>query len=136
MDRELNLSALGQNVKRYRVKKGYSADHLGEITGVSKSHIVNIESANSHASTEVLVRIANALDVSVDTLLCDSLERKAARDARILEYANLMKDCDERETKIIVDTVRILKDCLREAETERRDSHNCTLETKEKTLEK
>lgn len=63
MDKEINLNALGQKVKEYRMEKGYSAEKLSEIAGVSKSHINNIESANSRASAEVLVRIANALDI-------------------------------------------------------------------------
>lgn len=115
MEKELNFNALGQKVKEYRIAKGYSAEKLGEIAGVSKSHITNIESANSRASAEVLVRIANALDVSVDILLCDSLKTKISHDARINEYARLLEGCNEPETKIIVDTVKALKESLRES---------------------
>lgn len=114
MDKEINLSALGQRVKEYRMEKGYSAEKLSEIAGVSKSHINNIESANSRASAEVLVRIANALEVSVDVLLCDSL--KESRKARMTEYSKILENCNETETKIIVDTVKTLKESLRGAD--------------------
>ncbi|MCM1245201.1 MAG: helix-turn-helix domain-containing protein [Roseburia sp.] len=114
MDKEINLNALGQRVKEYRMQKGYSAEKLSEIAGVSKSHINNIESANSRASAEVLVRIANALDISVDVLLCDSL--KESQKARMTEYTKILENCNEKETKIIVDTVKTLKESLRGAD--------------------
>lgn len=114
MDKEINLSALGKRVKEYRMEKGYSAEKLSEIAGVSKSHINNIESANSRASAEVLVRIANALDISVDVLLCDSL--KESQKARMAEYSKILENCNEKETKIIVDTVKTLKESLRGAD--------------------
>lgn len=114
MEKELNVSALGHKVKEYRMRRGYSAEKLGKIAGVSKSHINNIETANSRASAEVLVRIANALDVSIDVLLCDSLEGNASQKARLTEYAKMLEGCNEREVKIIVDTVKSLRDSLRE----------------------
>ena len=116
MEKKLDLSALGQKVKQYRKEMGYSAEKLSEIAGVSKSNINNIESANSHASAEVLVRIANALNVSVDILLCDSLEGLTSQQARVKEYAKLLEECTDTETKIIVDTVKALRDSLKEAE--------------------
>ncbi len=115
MDKILDAGALGRRVKQYRTEKGYSAEKLSRIAGVSKSHINNIESANSHASADVLIRIANALDISVDILLCDSLDEEASQKARMLEYAKLLEDCSEPDTKIIVETVRALKKSLKEA---------------------
>lgn len=114
MEKVLDAGALGRKVRQYRMDKGYSAEKLSRIAGVSKSHINNIESANSHASADVLIRIANALDTSVDVLLSDSLSVGASQKARMLEYAKLLEDCDEGETKIIVETVRALKKGLKE----------------------
>lgn len=114
MERKLDICALGQKVKQYRKEKGYSAERLGEIAGVSKSHINNIESANSNASAEVLVRIANALEISVDILLCDSLEGRSSQRARVMEYARMLEKCTEKQAKIITDTVRALKESLEE----------------------
>ncbi len=116
MEKKLDIGALGEKVKQYRKEKGYSAEKLSEIAGVSKSHINNIESANSHASAEVLVRIANALHVSVDILLCDSLEGVTSQQARIKEYARILEECTDTETKIIVDTVKALKNSLKDSD--------------------
>lgn len=116
MEKILDIAALGKKVKQYRKEKGYSADRLSELAGVSKSHISNIESANSHVSIEVLVRIANALGVSVDILLCDSLDEEVSHGARKNEFSKLLDECTEQQTKVIVDTVRALRDSLKEME--------------------
>ena len=112
MEKELDICALGKKVKQYRIQKGYSAEKLSDVAGVSKSHITNIESGNSHASAEVLVRIANALEISVDLMLCDSLKGRTAQKARMLEYAVMLEECSEMETRIIMQTAMALKKSL------------------------
>ncbi len=114
MEKKLDFGALGRKIKQCRMEKGYSAEKLSEVAGVSKSHINNIESANSRASAEVLVRIANALDTSVDVLLSDSLRGKALQMARIREYQQMLEDCTESEAKVIVDMVKALRKSLRQ----------------------
>jgi len=109
MEKIIDIKNLGNNVRRYREDKGFTAAKLAELTGVSISHINNIESASSHASAEVLVRISSALDVPLDLLLCDSLTGEANRMARIMEYYKLLEDCSESEMKIIMATLEVLK---------------------------
>lgn len=113
MDKAINVRNLGVNVKRYREEKGITVGKLAESTGVSVSHINNIESASTHASAEVLVRISNALGVPIDLLLCDSLTGEANRMARIMEYYTMLEDCNESESKIIMETLETLKRELR-----------------------
>lgn len=115
VEKAINVRSLGVNVKRYREEKGITASKLAEITGMSVSHINNIESASTHASAEVLVRISNALGVPIDLLLCDSLTGEANRMARIMEYYTMLDGCDETESKIIMATLETLKTELRKA---------------------
>lgn len=114
MENELNKEALGMKVKQFRKEKGYTAEKLADISHVSKSHINNIESANSNASTAVLVRIANALDVSVDVLLEDSLNEKTCQKARLTEYNKIIDGCSASEMKVILNTLKTLRESLRE----------------------
>ncbi len=113
MKKIVDTKTLGINIKRYREEKGLSAGKLAEQTGVSLSHINNIESASAHASAEVLVRISSTLGVPLDLLLCDSLKGEANRMARIMEYYTVLEDCDEDETRIIMGTVQALKQELK-----------------------
>lgn len=114
MKQEINVKALGVNIKYYREQKALSASRLAEMADVSLSHINNIESASVNASAKVLVQIANALEVPIDVLLCDSLKDSTNRLARLMEYNHLLKDCNDGERKIIMGTQRELKNQLRE----------------------
>lgn len=117
MEKVINTRNLGVNVKRYREEKGMTVGKLAETAGVSISHINNIESASTHASAEILVRISNALEVEVplDVLLCDSLTGETNRMARIMEYYTILEGCDETESRIIMATLQTLKEELKKA---------------------
>ena len=115
MEKAINIRNLGVNVKRYREERGMTVGKLAEIAGVSISHINNIESASTHASAEVLVRISNALGIPIDLLLCDSLTGEANRMARIMEYYSLLADCNEAEARIIMATLQTVKQELKKS---------------------
>ena len=66
---------LGKNKRKYRNLREMSQDALGEIVGCCTSHIGMIENGHTKPSLEMLVRIANALDVTPDMLLVDSLKK-------------------------------------------------------------
>lgn len=114
MENTVNIRALGANIKYFREERQLSASKLAEMTDVSLSHINNIESASVNASTKVLVQIAQVLEVPIDVLLCDSMEGKMNRMARLMEYEHLLGDCDEYETKVITGTIREMKKMLRD----------------------
>lgn len=65
---------LGIQVKRARVKRGFTQAKLAEMTGYSVQHISHIETGNTKLSVELLVELANALEVSLDQLLENSLK--------------------------------------------------------------
>lgn len=112
MESVVDFRSLGRNVRKYREEKGLSAEKLSRISGVSKSHINNIESANAKASLEVMVRIANALEISLDMILCDSL--KLSRNIKKMEYALILDDCDDNAVNIIVEVAETLRKKLKE----------------------
>jgi len=57
------------------------------------------------------VKIANTLGVSVDELLCDSIDQsKAVYDN---EVSALMRDCTVDESRIIAEIVKTTKEALR-----------------------
>lgn len=63
---------LGKNIRKYRNMHGMSQDDLGEKVGCCTSHIGMIENGHTKPSLEILVRIANALNVTPDMLLIES----------------------------------------------------------------
>lgn len=69
----MDYQLLGKNIRKYRLQLGMRQDDLAEKVGCSNSHIGQID-ARGIPSLEVVVNIANALGVTVDQLLLDSLD--------------------------------------------------------------
>ena len=108
---ELDYQAIGIRIRRFRKEKGITQQTLAEWSGQEPSNISHIERGATKLSLPTIVNIANALDVTVDDLLCDSLEQSKAIFEG--ELSSLLSDCSPREMKIITSTVRTLKESLR-----------------------
>lgn len=70
----MDYIALGKTIRKYRLALDLTQEKLAERCGCCTSHIGQIERAETTPSLEVTVQIANALGVSVDTLVNDSYE--------------------------------------------------------------
>ena len=68
----MDYKALGKNVRKYRVLQNMRQCDLAEKCNSSDSYIGHIENARGIPSLEMVVKIANALDVTVDQLLGSS----------------------------------------------------------------
>ena len=74
---------------------------------MSRVFINYIENGKKSPSLEVLVEISSLLQVSLDTLLKDSLPTISEND---LNY--ILKDCSLEKSEILIDSVKGLKDIL------------------------
>ncbi len=111
---ELDYKSIGKRIKIARIKADLTQERLSEIVSVSPSHMSNIETGTTRVSLTTLVSIANALSVTADDLLCDSIIK--ARTPYETDIAEILKDCDEYEIRIIADMAKALKDTLRKDE--------------------
>ncbi len=64
--------ALHDNIKRLRKQKGWSQTELAEKIGSHLSHVNRIETGKYKPSVDVLVKIADVFDASLDTLVLDN----------------------------------------------------------------
>ena len=108
---ELDYSAIGIRIRRIRKEKGLTQQKLAELSGQEPSNISHIERGATKLSLQTIVNIANALEVTVDELLCDSL----AADSISFEKSasGILPDCTHRERIIITESMRVLKELLR-----------------------
>ena len=61
---------IGEKVRAIRIKKGLSQDRLSKLADLSLNTVVNIESGlNSNPTIDTLIKIASALNVSMDSLI-------------------------------------------------------------------
>ncbi|TFE00017.1 helix-turn-helix domain-containing protein [Jeotgalibacillus sp. R-1-5s-1] len=82
---------IGDKIKHLRTKKGYSVSGLAFKSNVSKSYLSNLENnKKSNPSLDILSKIANTLDVSVDYLVDDQSDTK--EKCLDQEWVNLIKE--------------------------------------------
>ena len=65
--------SMGKNIAYLRKSKGYTQEELGQKIGVTNQAVSKWESETSMPDIMLLPRIANALDVTLDDLICYSL---------------------------------------------------------------
>lgn len=106
----LDYESIGKRIKRYRTDKKISQEELGQIVFVNNEHISRIETGAKGPSLEMLVMIANALDVSADDLLTDNLKHSSSPVST--ELHDLLLDCNNDEKAILTKTVKFLKATL------------------------
>ncbi len=109
---EIDYVAIGVRIRRFRKERGFTQQMLAEMSCQEPSNISHIERGATKLSLPTMVHIANALGVTVDDLLCDSLT--SARLPFENEAARILSDCSHAELKIMTDTLRALKKALRE----------------------
>lgn len=106
----IDYESIGKRIKHYRMDKKMSQEDLGKAVSVNSQHISNIESGRRYPSLELIVFIANALDVSADDLLTDNLKHSSSPVDT--EIHDLLLDCNNDEIAILTKTVTFLKGLL------------------------
>ena len=112
---ELDYKAIGKRIKIARIKADMKQEHLAEKSGLSPTHVSNVETGTTKVSLSALVSLANAVGVTADDLLCDSLIH--ARVQFEQDIAELLEDCDDYEIRMVKDMTEALIATLR------RDAH-------------
>lgn len=108
---ELDYAKIGQRIRQARVALGWQQAELAFRTGLNSSHLSHIETGQTKLALPTIVRIANALGVSVDALLCDSLRQ--SRHVYDQRFAEEFKDCDNAELQAFLEIIQSTKRLLR-----------------------
>ncbi len=86
---EYKRKELVERVRTIRKQMGLTQPVLSEKAGLSIQHISSVENAHTKAIIGTIAAIANALSVSADRLLCDSLT--AATTVSATEISDILK---------------------------------------------
>ena len=116
MQRSTFLISVGRRIAKARIDKGYSQATLAEKANISVSHLSNIERGRKSLSAEVLLRIAEALQVSADGILfTDIPEVHTEVESQIDVNLN---NCTVREKEFILKIIKGLGAFIAEIKTE------------------
>jgi transcriptional regulator with XRE-family HTH domain len=91
---------LGDRIRRFRLAKGLTQTELGELAGVRQRVVTYYEVEGVSPPPDLVVKIADALDVSIDELFGrrTSLRRGAAPSAENLRHWRRLKRLEELPT--------------------------------------
>lgn len=107
----INYKALGNRIRSIRKQRNMSQETLAEMAFVCTTHISHIETGNTIPSLTTLVHIANALEVSADELLCDSLVKSGKVYGNI--YTSELRDCSDKEIMMITEVTLAVRHAFR-----------------------
>ena len=108
----INYERIGKRIQGMRKLRHLSQADLAELTGMSVAYISHIETGTKHASLESVVRIANALNVTVDQILNGNQTGNV--NEYVGELGTLIQDCSGYERGVIHDVAEAVKRSLRD----------------------
>ena len=95
---------IGENIRNYREKAGYSREKFAEIIGISPRFLADVETGFVGISITNLKHICEALGVSSDRILWKN-DNKLSLDEKIAhinpKYLKLIEDIIQKQLEII-----------------------------------
>lgn len=105
--KNLNFEYIGEKLRSIRLSKNLTQEYIANITDVNTSHISNIENNRVKVSLSTLVGICNALDTTVDYILCD--EYNDSSSAIEQEILHELHACNSETKEQILKIVKALQ---------------------------
>ena len=102
----MDLCAIGARIKAARERAGLTQEDLAAELEMSPTHISVLERGVKAPKLETLVKIANALHVSTDTLLQDVVHYAA--DGIASELSSAVSRLSKKDQERILNAVRAL----------------------------
>lgn len=100
----MDYKRLGARIREERTKAHLTQERLAETVGVSTVFLGQIERSERKLSLSTLISIANALGVSIESLLKDSLEYDS--DVLDHEISALLKGRTREEKELLLDVAK------------------------------
>lgn len=107
----INYALIGKRVRETRKQQNISQMELADLSGLSVSYISHIETAKKRASLSSLLRISNALGITVDELLNGNQLFNPTEYQTDLDI--VMSDCDSNEKRLIYELASAIVSILR-----------------------
>ena len=102
---------MGKRIREIRESKHMTQAALSELAGIEPSNLSHIERAATKVSLPTLMNIANALEVSLDELVCGSLIK--SEHIAVRQLNELLSDCTPDELQAVIEMVKVIKKIMR-----------------------
>ena len=108
---DIDYVVIGDRIRAARRSKGWTQELLAERAGAEPSNISHIERAATKVSLPTLIHIANALEKTLDELVCGNLIKSA--HVSVGDMDALLADCSPDEIRALTEVVKTTKAVLR-----------------------
>ncbi len=102
---------IGMRVREIRLSAKFTQEMLAELSDLSPVYISNIENNKKKPSLESVVKISNALGITVDELLTGNLLSHPSDYQTDIDA--LMYDCDKYEKRLFYEILKFTKHIIR-----------------------
>ena len=107
----IDVCELGSRIRQARLERNMSQIDLAEACGISVPYVSDIERGKKCFSVDILLRLAQALQVSADWLL--RLDIPQTQYTYSSEAADMLSDCTQTEAVMILEVMRSVKEAMR-----------------------
>lgn len=104
---KIDYYGIGQRIRKIRKANSLSQEELASRIDISITHMSHIETGNTKLSLQVLVDIANELNVTTDELLFE--KEKLDNNSIKPEIQDLLNSCTLEESKVLNDVLKATK---------------------------
>ena len=106
----IDYKAIGERIRQFRISKNMTQESLAEAVAITRGHLGRIEVGLRYPSLEIILLIANCLEVTADDLLYDNL--KHSDSPTVQEIHDLLLTCNANETVLMARILVFMKELL------------------------
>ncbi len=110
---QINTQLFGKRIREERQKRSLTLEQLAEKCDISSNFLGQLERGKNVPSLKSLIRIANVLEVSIDGLLFENLEKNSTQHYFAKQVEDITKDFDATQKQIVISGLKLLKDFLK-----------------------
>ena len=102
------MTSVGGRIKSLREGQKMTQDHLAELTGISKGFISDAENGKRNMSSQNMLKIANALDASLEFLLRGTTEPRPSASHEPITIPQELSQAAEELKLSFAETLELL----------------------------
>ncbi len=108
MKEHMKMRTVAENIKKYRLKKGWTQEELAERAEVSHAFVNQIENCKRDMTLGYCYQICNALNVTPNDLLMVDQKPDASKE-QIERFQRLICEMEDQQIHFLLDTMESMK---------------------------
>jgi len=106
---QIDTQLFGKKIREERLKRNLTLEQLSEKCDISSNFLGQLERGKNVPSLKSLIRIANVLEVSIDDLLFENLEKINSQNYFSKQIQDITKDFDTTQKQTVINLLKLLE---------------------------